>query len=523
MTTTPTAIPWHARLGRLGGRTLLVLAVLAIIVAAGDRSKLFTDWSADHRYSLSPALVTLLQAQNEPVEFVSIWPQEIDQFAQPIADGLRLMAERGTKITYRHIDPLLNKPTLAEFERRYHEAVVPAIYVTRPAANRAFRIPLNNATRRVLQRDIGGALVTLADPHPPLISLLQGHGELRAGGGEEDGGDHLIRALELAGFIVSPIEPARGGRIDPASLLLIAGAVAPLGNDLAAVNAHLADGGSALVLIDDRAPMDLSLLLRKRGILCGAALPKDLRQALDGSSPFATALGSDGPSLTPRVIVSLRHYAVGQEAAFPNHKLLLEGNLLNPNHPVTMRTSSSGQSVVSPWTSPIQVLQPGSFEPDIAQRLQATYATFNTVPFTALPLMQTAPSDAWTKGRADPLDAPKNLAEQKSLPLAWAIESVQAADSVRDDRGSRLIVWGSRQAAADGMLVQSQFANADLLVDSARWLLRRERATSIPEAESTAFRVEASDSVLLWLSALLVAIIPCLCIGVAILTWWDRR
>jgi ABC-type uncharacterized transport system involved in gliding motility auxiliary subunit len=137
--------------------------------------------------------------------------------------------------------------------------------------------------------------------------------------------------------------------------------------------------------------------------------------------------------------------------------------------------------------------------------------------------MQTAPSDAWTKGRADPLDAPKNLAEQKSLPLAWAIESVQADDSVRDDRGSRLIVWGSRQAAADGMLVQSQFANADLLVDSARWLLRRERATSIPEAESTAFRVEASDNVLLWLSAFLVAIIPCLCIGVAILTWWDRR
>jgi ABC-type uncharacterized transport system involved in gliding motility auxiliary subunit len=171
----------------------------------------------------------------------------------------------------------------------------------------------------------------------------------------------------------------------------------------------------------------------------------------------------------------------------------------------------------------MQVLQPGSFAPDIAKRLQATYATFGTVPFTALPLMQTAPSDAWTKGRADPLQAPDTLAEQKSLPLAWAIESVQANNSVRDDRGARLIVWGSRQAAADGMLVQRQFANADLLVDSARWLLRRERATSIPEAESTAFRVEASDSVLLWLSALLVAIIPCLCIGVAILTWWDRR
>ena len=48
-------------------------------------------------------------------------------------------------------------------------------------------------------------------------------------------------------------------------------------------------------------------------------------------------------------------------------------------------------------------------------------------------------------------------------------------------------------------------------------------STAIPEAETTAFRVDASDGVLLWLSAFLVAIIPCACLGVAILTWWERR
>jgi hypothetical protein len=514
--------PWTARIGRLGGRTLLVLVVLAIAVAAADRSRLFVDWSTDHRFSLSPALVELLRAQQEPVELVSIWPLELDGPARPIAEGLRLMAERSPKITYRHIDPVLHKPTLAEFESRYREAVVPAVYVVRPTTKRAFRIPLNDATRRVLQRDVGGALVALADAHPPHVSLLQGHGELRPGGGDEDGGDQLIRNLELAGFVVDAVEPARGGRISATSLLLIAGAVAPLGPDLELVRAHLADGGATLALIDDRAPVDLSLLLRQRGVLCGAALPSGLRQALDGGD-LTAALGPMGGNLSPRVVVSLRHHAVGQEAAFPHHNLLLDGSLVNHSHPITARAAGSGQSVLSPWTSPVQMLQPGTSNAELAARLKVTYAAFGTAPFAAVPLLQSAPGDAWTKSRAEPLQVPDGLAKQAEFRLAWAIESMQTSDSVRDDRGARLVVWGSRQAASDGVLGQGRFANADVLVDTARWLLRRERATAIPEAETSAFRVDASDNVLLWLSAFLVAIIPCGCIGVAILTWWERR
>jgi len=513
---------WKNRIGKLGGRTLLVLAVLAMVVAAADRSKLFVDWSADHRFSLSPALVTLLEQQQEPVELVSIWPLEVDNVVQPIADGLRLMAERSPKIAYRHIDPVLHKPTLAEFEKRYHEKSI-GVYVVRPATGRAFRIPLNDSTRQVLQRDVGGALVALADPNPPTISLLQGHGELRPGGGDEDGGDQFIRALELAGFVVTPVEPARGGRIAAASLLLIPGPLAPLGPDLELVRAHLADGGATLALVDDRTPLDLSLALRARGVICGAALPADLRTAMAPAGDLIAALGPQGANLPPRVVVSLRHHAVGQEAAFPHHNLLLDGDLLNPAHPVTARAASSGQSVVSPWTSPVELLQPGGMPDEVAKRLQAAYTSLGTVPFIALRLLQTAPGDAWVKSRSEPFQVPENLAQQSALPLAWAIESMQTDASVRDDRGARLVVWGSRQAASDGVLGQGRFANADLLVDAARWLLRRERATAIPEAESSAFRVDASDGLLFWLSALLVAAIPCACIGIAILTWWDRR
>jgi hypothetical protein len=518
----PPTSRWTARLGQLGGRTLLVLAVLALAVAAADRSRLFLDWSADRRFSLSPALVALLAAQQEPVELVGIWPAELDGPAQPIADGLRLMAERSRLVTYRHIDPVLHKPTLAEFERRYREASVPAVYVARPAAGRAFRIPLNDGTRRVLQRDVGGALVALADPHPPLVSLLQGHGELRPGGGPEDGAGELVRSLELAGFTVAAVEPARGGRIDASSLLLVAGPVAPLGNDLAAVEAHLADGGAALLLLDDRAPADLVGSLRRRGILGGAGLPAGLGRALE-SGDLAAALASTAPGLPPTVVVSLRHHAVGQEAAFPHHNLLLDAGLVNPAHPVTARVAGSGQSLLSPWTAPVQVLQPGSFDEATGARLRAAFAALGTMPFAAVALLQTTPGDTWVKQRAEPLQAPPRLQENPPLPLAWASESVQSAESVRDDRGARLVVWGSRQAASDGVLGQRRFANADLLVDAARWLLRRERATAIPEAETTVFRVDASDTTLLVLAALLIAVIPCACIGVAILAWWERR
>ena len=103
---------WHSRLGRLGGHTLLILLVLALIVAAADRSKLSWDWSADRRFSLSPALVALLKQQKEPLELISIWPIEADDLAKPIMDGLRIIAQQSPQIHLRHIDPILHKPTL---------------------------------------------------------------------------------------------------------------------------------------------------------------------------------------------------------------------------------------------------------------------------------------------------------------------------------------------------------------------------------------------------------------------------
>jgi hypothetical protein len=182
---------------------VLLLFVLLLLVAAADRSRLTWDWSADHRFSLSPALVNLLNQQQETIELVSIWPIEVDNLARPVMDGLRVIAQHSPHLQLRHIDPYLHKPTLAAFENTYGQANVPAIYVVRPAAKRAFYIPVHSGTRLELQREIGGALVSLAETQMPRISLLQGHGELRPGGGADDGINELLRACELAGMTAS--------------------------------------------------------------------------------------------------------------------------------------------------------------------------------------------------------------------------------------------------------------------------------------------------------------------------------
>jgi hypothetical protein len=508
------------RLGNLGGRTLAILAALALVVAAADRSRLMVDWSADHRFSLSPSLVAILQQQQEPTELVSIWPQEVDDDAQPLADGLRLMAAANPRLGYRHIDPVLHKPLLAEFARRHHEADAPAIYVVRNAGERAFKIPVNGGTRRVLQREIAGALLSLADPHPPEVALLQGHGELRPDGGAEDGADQLVRGLELAGLRVVPVELARAGRIPADAVLVIAGPLAPLGGDLKAVQAHLADGGAALILGDDRMPLDLAEALRARGILLGPALPQGMGEAL-ASGDLLPRLKPGAANLPPRIAASLRRHFIGQETAFPHHNLLLDGSLINPRHAATAALAAGGRSVLSPWTTPVQTLQPNQFEAAIGKRLAEAYAALGTPPFAADPLLQTAPGDAWLKQRDEPLSAPDP--KSPPLPLAQAVESTPTATSVRDGQGARLVVWGSRQAASDGVLGLRTFANAELLTGLVRWLARREQPSAIPAAETAAFRVDASDTVLLWLAAILIAIIPCACIGAAIIAWWERR
>lgn len=498
---------WRKRLGSLGGRTLTVLAILILVVAAADRSGWLSDWSADRRFTLSPRLVQLIEQQKQPIELVALWGTDAQAALAPLESMLQRMGTISPAVTYRRIDPELQKPVMEKFREKYHDAQPFTLYVTR--GERVFAIGISGYTRLVLQREVGGALVTLAEEKLPLAYIFQGHGELRPGAGAENGGQLLRDSLALAGFQVQTLDGTTSQDPSPDGILVVAGPTSPLGiRDLKRIDEHLQDGGGLLVLADDKAPNDLIWWLRRHGVFVGGQTIPDPASA--APNPAA-------------IVVTLEHYFKGQEAIFPNHRLLVEGSLLNPEQPVTKVLAQGGVALLSPWTAPVMVLQPGSPNQEANQALISLYAQLGTQPFMGQPLFRTVPGDSWEKPRAAPLEAPADLAQRPSIPLAWAVEYQPHAESAQSNIGGRLVVWGSRAALSDDILTQTNFANDQFLRQAAAWLARRTAATDIPEAEVAAFQVNASDNVLFLILGGLLAVIPCLCLGLAMLTWWDRR
>jgi hypothetical protein len=494
---------WWRRFGNLGGRTVLVLVVLAVLVAAADRSKALLDLSADRRFTLSPRLEALVRQQQEPVELVAIWSGGEESRFAAVRSVLERIDALTPRVAFRHIDPELQKPLMAEFAERHREAIPGSLYVVR--GERVFRLALNDASRLFLQRDVGGALLTLASAKPTPALLLQGHGELRSRGGLADGNDQLAHLLTLSGFAVGTVGPERAADPPAEALLVVAGPTAPLGErDLRLLDQHLTDGGGLLLLTDDRCPTDLGAWLRRRGVLSEAARPKDLRGL------FAP----DAACEAPTIAVSFRNYIAGQELEFPNHNLAITA--ANPQHPASRNLAGSDLRLLFPWTAPLLPIHPATVGQG-GSDLAAAFVSMGTPLFEPQPLLFTAPGDVWTKSRAAPLATPNPRL------VALALEYQPADSSVRAGMGGRLIVWGSRQAASDAVLSQVQYANARFLVSCSEWLARRTAGSDIPEAEVAAFQVRATDQGLLVVLALLVAVMPCLCIGAAMLTWWDRR
>ena len=452
--------------------------------------------------------------QPEPISLVGIWTAADASQIESIEAMLQRMATVSPRISWQRLDPELQKPLVSDFAQRFGDAQPRTLYVTR--GQRAFAIALTPITRLVLQREVGGALASLAEADLPRAYLLQGHGELRRQGGAENGNDRLTQTLSLAGYQLDVVDGSRRQPPSPEGLLVVAGPTAPLGDrDLTILGRHLQDGGGLVIFTDDRTPDDLTRWLRQRGVFLG---------------PPGTGNPSDPAGNPGQVVVSLHRHFVGQEAVFPHHNLLIGADqsdpqhiLINPQHELTRPLAIGGVDILAPWTTSVLVIQPNSLDPQAASTLITRYRELGTPPFRGERLLRTLEADAWLKPRAAPLAAPEDLAQRNSLPLAWAVEYQPAVDSVRAGIGGRLVVIGSRQVFADGILAQASFANERFLRATAAWAARRSAPSDIPDAEITAFQVTASDNGLFIITGLLLAVVPCIFLGAAMLTWWDRR
>lgn len=501
------------RLAGLGGRTFTILVVLILLVAGADRAQLAFDFSPDRRYTLDPDLLRIITAQSEPVEIVTMWENATTgPGIDAISEGLSLMAAASPRVSIRHIDPVLQKPQYEQHRKAFGDGAYPAIYLTR--ATRAFKIPVTQILRRFLQREIGGGMLALAETDPPVMHVLSGHGELTAQGGM-DGIDALLRTWQLAGF---RFVTATSGAIPADHVVVLAGPTTALGAPLiAALNQHLIDGGSMLVCADDRMPQDLSTLLRQWGILSGPAVPAGLFQG-DLNALFAV----DPATVPPTVVVSRTRHVDLQDPEYPYANLLIDGRLMS-EHPALAGLALANRVILSPWTTPVWQLD---FDPQHDAEIITKLAAAGRLPAFAQPpqpLFVGAPGDVWTTLRSDPPKVPADLAQRPPLPLAIAATYRSDPRSARQGEQARIVVWGSRAAIANSVLARDEFANADALVSIARWLANRGAANPIPASESAAFTVTASEGGMTLITALLVAIMPCLAIGGALLAWLHRR
>ncbi len=494
------------------------------MVAAADPRRIRVDLSPDKRFSIDPELARLLASQPADVEVTGIWTATDDNGrCRGLADQLARLAQDAPRLRWRRIDPELDRPELERFASAHGGLDAPGLYLSRTGGGqgRTYRIPLSWRTVVSLQREVGAALVTLAEPTLPTAIMLQGQGELRPGGGAADGSDELSHDLTLACCAVETREGEAVGSIPASALLVIAGpTVHECGAAVVrAVVGHLRDGGGLLAFLDDQAPADLCAALRPFGILAGG-FPASLAQgSLKGIDSAAE------PSLPAPVVMSMQHNLKAHDA-FPYANLVLldqgEDVMVNPDHPASDGVAHSGIDVLSPRTGEVLGFDRAWLADKGAEAAAAAKADPD-LPERADWLLRTAQGDAWIQLFNKPLREPRGLAHADARTLACACSYAPRADSVRQGVHARAVVWGSRAAVSDGCLGVAGYANADLVRASVAWLTERARQTGIADLRLAAYQASISDRGVMLLLLGLVVVAPCCLLGMAMLMFWDRR
>ncbi|TVR41931.1 MAG: hypothetical protein EA402_12460 [Planctomycetota bacterium] len=523
--------PWTTKLaglGLLGGRTLLLLLVLVLVSASAKRLDLRLDWSANRHFTIDAELAAIIENLDQPIRLIGVWPehpsnQEGERLAtigRLVAPALEAMARRSTFLRWTHVDNELDLPLLEELRQRHDGIHGPALYLIpdNEAGHRPFRIPLSGILPLLLQREVGGALLTLSGGEPPMVLVLQGHGELRPSASGEDGLRALMRSLELSGFRPALFDQqslSDFGRLPAHAVLFIAGPTSPIGAPmLAAIEQHLRDGGPVMLMADHRISPELSDLLAQRGILIGP------RHPLTDGFPIPSGLLSD--QRHPAHLIYSEPFSTGRDGSY--HRLVLrpEVALVEDFFRINQNSHTSGRLLRSPTSVPVAVADP-RFAGDDGERVSAWLRQRGLPPLRAEPLLILPSAQSWVGPLASRQDPPNLENRQGSIPLAWAITYEPDERSALAGQGARLVVWGSRQAASDTVIAGDAYANAQLISDSLGWLSDRGSRVSIPAASFTPFRVEAEEGTIAILLAILVALIPCCFLGGAMLAYWERR
>ncbi len=217
---------WRSRaLGRFGSRSISAVGVLAagVVLAEvnvlGAQHFLRFDVTSRGLFTLSPATRTLLAAQNEPVEIVSLLtrgdPQAVD--ADHLLDAYRAESEL---VQVRHIDPdrdvaaflaLGRKYDIAAEERPNGVVVADASFVVRRGEKtwfiRSDQLVSQDAEghlQSLLEAKLSEAIARVSERERERVCFVTGHGERSIEDAGPDGLAELGRRLGQ-----SNLEPVR--------------------------------------------------------------------------------------------------------------------------------------------------------------------------------------------------------------------------------------------------------------------------------------------------------------------------
>lgn len=480
-------------LAGLGGKSLAMAAALALLVLAADRSGLRWDCSPDARFSVHPVLAELLAGLTEPVEVVGVWSHDagdpLTGYVSSQLDGLTAVAPL---LSWRHLDPELDRPEVEALRQRLGRAAPGFLHIVRGGRNRL--LPVTGDLRYTLQRRLGGTIAALGAGDEVPVYVPQGHGELALTPG---GLAQLADRLSLGGMRVVPLSPSAltqtyGDRLPGDGVLLLAGPGADLGPALrGTIDRYWREGGPTLLLIDDRCPPDLRELLARWCL-----------------------------HPTPTVLHSLERSQPGDDRALHRLRLDPEFGIIPSPATAQARRDERGRPIISPRS--VHLARVMVEEMPDAER-HAFLADGHIPPIHDQVHLAVPGEAVWLAGADDRrvADAQGSAAAQ-GFPVAVLARTVtyRAPDAARD---TRLTVWGSREAAADAWGSESAYANLMLLADLVADLAGREASLPIPEQEWRAFEIGTDEGGLNIVWALLVALMPSVCVGIAVLAWWERR
>ncbi len=241
---------------------VLILSVSLLLAAVSQRYVWQIDWTQDHRHSLAPRTIQLLEQLKEPLE-ITVYATEEARLRQRIRTLLELYQQHSAHIEWRFVDPE-SFPSEARAAGVSRDGEVHIRYQNRQArVMQLHRVAFSQALHRLLREQ------------QRRLSFLTGHGERKPLGKANFDWGYWGTQLQEQGLLLHDLDLTQiidiPRNID---LLVIAGprlALAP--GEVKAVQDYVNDGGHLLLSLDPSLAPDAWQGLQPLADALGLKLP----------------------------------------------------------------------------------------------------------------------------------------------------------------------------------------------------------------------------------------------------------